>query len=205
MRSIAVSPWVRAPLAGRPLAFLTRVFYILERFSSPFQRCNPLGVKPFQKSTKRLDFPPGGRQPSTMDPVAAKVLARCEPLSPDIACGDCSSRLQAAFVISLTDALRPGMPGRRERPSLPAFQRWMRTAAKVKRVGRIECRVGCGAGEAPGYDSRLASNTQERRIRVMEGAAQSLCHLLHDAMSRMLMNDHARTPERAPGGPSLGV
>ena len=78
-----------------------------------------------------------------MDPVAAKVLARCEPLSPDIACGDCSSRLRAALVISLTAALRPGMPDRRERPSLPAFRRWLRTAGRVKLVGRIECRVGC--------------------------------------------------------------
>ena len=152
-----------------------------------------------------LDLSPGGRQPSTMDPVACQVLARCERLSPDIACGDCSSRLRAALVISLTAALRPGMPGRRERPSLPAFRRWLRTADKVKLVGRIAYRVGCGVGEAPGCDSRLGLNTQERRTRVMEGAAQSLCHLLHDAMSRMLMNDHARTPKRAPGGPSLGV
>ena len=115
--------------------------------------------------------------------LPAKVLARCEPLSPDIACGDCSSRLRAAFVISLTYALRPGMPGRRERPSLPVFRRWMHTADKVKLVGIIGCRVGCGAGEAPGYASRLASNTQERRIRVMEDAAQSLCHLLRDMIA----------------------
>ena len=118
-----------------------------------------------------------------MDPVAVKVLARCEPISPDIACGDCSSRLRAALVTSLTAALRPGMPGRRERLSLPALRRWMHTADKVKLVGIIGCRVGCGAGEAPGYASRLASNTEERHIRVTEGAAQSLCHLLHDAMS----------------------
>ena len=59
----------------------------------------------------------------------------------------------------------------------------MHTADKVKLVGRIEYRVGCGAGEAPGYASRLASKTEERRIRVTEGAAQSLCHLLRDMIA----------------------
>ena len=105
-----------------------------------------------------------------MDPVACQVLARCEPLSPDIACGDCSSRLQAAFIISLTAALRPGMPGRRERPSLPAFRRWMRMADKVKLEMQLAEAVASLAVRCGGYLEKI-----DGRAAVESPLAEVLC------------------------------